>query len=84
MEEYLDYIYNTTGLKQVSVQSNFANIITKYKNANGMISLDDEYTDEEAQTFKELLADRECIGAKLFDFQVKSVFKNKSNTFFKC
>lgn len=81
VEEYLDYIYNTTGLKQVSVQSNFANIITKYKNANGMISLDDEYTDEEAQTFKELLADRECIGAKLFDFQVKSVFKNKSNTF---
>lgn len=81
VEEYLDYIYNTTGLKQVSVQSNFANIITKYKNANGMISLDDEYTDEEAQAFKELLADRECIGAKLFDFQVKSVFKNKSNTF---
>lgn len=81
VEEYLDYIYNTTGLKQVSVQSNFANIITTHKNSNGMISLDDEYTDEEAQAFKELLADRECIGAKLFDFQVKSVFKNKSNTF---
>ena len=81
VDEYLDYIYKTTGLKQVSVQSNFANIINKYKNANGLMSLDDEYTDEEALMFRELLADRDCIGAKLFDFQVRSVFKEKSNTF---
>ena len=81
VDEYLDYVYKTTGLKQASIQSNFANIINKYKNANGLMSLEDEYTDEEAITFRELLADRECIGAKLFDFQVKSVFKTKSNTF---
>ncbi len=81
VDEYLDYIYKTTGLKQLSVQSNFANIINRYKNANGLMSLDNEYTDEEAAIFRKLLADRECIGAKLFDFQVRSTFKSKSKTF---
>lgn len=81
VDEYLNYIYKTTGLKQPSVQSNFANILNKYKNVQGLISLDNEYTDEEALLFRKLLADRECIGAELFDFQVRTVFKNKSNTF---
>ena len=81
VDEYLNYIYSVTGLKQTSIASNFANVINKYKNANGLMSLDNEYSDEEGIKFITLLDSRKCIGAKLFDFQVRSVFKEKANTF---
>lgn len=81
VDEYLNYIYAVTGLKQTSIASNFANVINKYKNANGLMSLDNEYTDEEEIQFIALLDNRKCIGAELFDFQVRSVFKERANTF---
>lgn len=81
VEEYLDYVYSVTGLKQMSVLSNFSNIINKHKNVNNMMSLDNEYTEEEAERFIELLSDRECIGAKLFELQVKNTFKENANKF---
>jgi Mor family transcriptional regulator len=81
VDEYLDYINSITGLKQASIASNFGNLINKYKNANGLMSLDNEYSNEEGEQFKSLLDNRECIGAKLFDFQVRNIFKKKANTF---
>lgn len=81
VNDYLDYIYSVTGLKQTSIAANFTNIINKYKNARGLISLDNEYTNEEKNKFITLLGNRKCIGAKLFDFQVRNIFKEKANTF---
>lgn len=81
VEVYLNYIRQITGLKQTSVASNFCNIINKYKNVDGLLSLDSEYSHEEEKKFKELLGDRECIGMNMFDFQVRKVFGNEDTRF---
>lgn len=81
VDDYLDYIYSVTGLKQTSIASNFANLINRYKNASGFLSLDNEFSNEEGEKFKSLLDNRDCIGAKLFDFQVRNIFKEKANIF---
>ncbi len=81
VDEYLNFVYEVTGLKQGSVLANFNHIINKYKNSEGLLSIDNEYTEDEKKLFLELLNDRNCIGTKIFDLQVKQMFGNKSSTF---
>ncbi|MEG1739257.1 MAG: hypothetical protein RR266_02255 [Bacilli bacterium] len=81
VEVYLDYIKEIKGLNQTSVASSFSNIINKYKNVDGLLSLNNEYTDEDKEKFITLLNNRDCIGANLFEFEVKRVFKDKPNIF---
>ncbi|MCQ2975904.1 MAG: hypothetical protein MJ211_13975 [Bacteroidales bacterium] len=66
VDDYLNYVHEVTGLNQTTVYANFQKMISKYKNKDGLISLDDDLSSEDESILKELLENKECIGFNYF------------------
>lgn len=62
VEKYLEHIHETTGLKESSVLANFTDVINRFKNSNGLISLDDEIPKEDYERLCQDLNGCKCIG----------------------
>lgn len=61
VQDYLDYINKVTGLKQDSINANFASIINQYKNSQGLLTLDDEVSNEQYEYVKSVIGDDKCV-----------------------
>ena len=61
VNDYLQYVHMVTGLKETSVLANFGGIINQFKNANGLISLEDDISKTDKDLLYQLL-DCDCIG----------------------
>ncbi len=81
VDEFIDYVYFKTALNKKSVSLKFSHIINKYKNKEGLLSLDCDYTDDEAELLIDYLEDKECIGYTLFELNMKKMFKDKYSIF---
>lgn len=62
VEDYLSHIRDVTGLKEASVLANFYDVINRYKNSTGLISLDDEIPKEDYERLCQDLNEHKCIG----------------------
>ncbi len=64
VDKYLSYVNEQTGLKKSSISSNFYNVLIKYKNVDGLITLDDDISIEEKRFLENFLEGKRCIGYK--------------------
>lgn len=62
VDSYLEYVNKVTGLKGDSVYGAFSKIINRYKNSQGLITLDNEVTDEQYNYVKNLIGNAKCVG----------------------
>lgn len=83
VENYLDYIYENTGLNRNSILANFSKMINKYRNKEGLISLDDDLDKETSKTLVEILSGVDCFGndyfEKIIDMKLKIEPRNIMN-----
>lgn len=81
VEAYVKYVCSVTGLKYNTFMSSFSNIINKYKNVDGLLTLDDDYSPEEEACLRKLLNDQICIGYDYYTLSTKRLFKDRSYIF---
>ncbi|HHU80317.1 MAG TPA: hypothetical protein GXZ35_03150 [Acholeplasmataceae bacterium] len=62
VDKYLDHVNKVTGLKKESIYGQFSKMINKYKNSQGLITLDNEVTNEQYDFVKNIIGNNECIG----------------------
>lgn len=79
--DYLDYVHKVTGLKQSSVLANFNNMINQFKNCDGLLSLEDDLTEEETEALKSVLGDRKCVGFNYIKELLEIRYGDKSQIF---
>lgn len=74
VNDYLDYIHKVTGLKQETVNGNFTNIINQFKNSQGMLSLDNEVSDEQYNYVKSIINNKKCISYSLLFNKIEAKY----------
>ena len=79
--DYLDYVHKVTGLKQSSVLANFNNVIIQFKNCDGLLSLENDLTEEETETLKINLCNKKCVGFNYFKHLLEIRFGEKAQIF---
>ena len=79
--DYLDYVHKVTGLKQTSVLANFGSIISQFKNCDGLLSLDDDLTEDETETLKSCLGDKKSVGFSYIKQSLEIRYGDKSQIF---
>ena len=78
VDDYLNYIYKTTGLKQASIASNFTDLINRYKNTKGLISLEEDVTEYEYEYLIILIAGLNVIGTSYLYEKVRQKFGDRT------
>lgn len=61
VNEYIDYVQKVTGFKQEVILANYGNIINQFKNSDGLLSLDDEVSEEENDYLRSIIDHKKCI-----------------------
>lgn len=68
LDSYLDYVNKVTGLRKDTIYGQFSKMINQYKNSQGLITLDNEVTNEQYDYLKNIIGNAECIGySYIFD-----------------
>ena len=81
VDAYVKYVCDVTCLKYNTFMSSFSHIINKYKNVDGLITLDDDYSSEEEVCLRKLLNNQICIGYDYYCYATKRLFKERSYVF---
>ena len=79
--DYLDYVHKVTGLKQASVLANFGNVINQFKNCDGLLSLDDDLTEEETEMLKSSLGNKISVGFNYIKQSLEIRYGDKAQIF---
>lgn len=66
IDDYLDHVENITGIHRNTIMGNYGRYINKYRNSDGLISLDDEITTEQYDYILSILLEKKCVGYQYF------------------
>lgn len=68
IDDYLSYVNKATGLRKDTIYGQFSRTINQYKNSLGLITLDNEVTNEQYNYVKSIIGNSDCVGySYLFD-----------------
>ena len=68
IDDYLSYVNKVTGLRKDTIYGQFSRTINQYKNSLGLITLDNEVTNEQYNYVKSIIGNSDCVGySYLFD-----------------
>lgn len=82
VEKFLDYIHDVTGLRKNTTYASFSNIFAKYKNNEGLLSLDvkTSFSEEDRIELIKSLNERNCIGLAKLEHELRFMKKNLVNS----
>ncbi len=62
VEDYLNYVNKVTGLRKDTIYGQFSKTINQYKNSQGLITLENEVTNEQYNFVKTIIGNSKCVG----------------------
>lgn len=78
VNDYLSYVNEITGLKKDTVYGQFSKMINQYRNSQGLITLDNEVTDEQYDFVKSIIGDSRCVGYSYIFDKVESRYGSEA------